>query len=571
VDDLHTTAETDPELDPSAPRPEDDAEIIESQEHLGKAIDKARAGDDRAMAVAVREDGEMLVRVLYGLLRMIRLHDLDNEAFARPIDEFSGVVNKMIDFLGAVNIVSVQEQVYINDIRIRFDERAESGRMLGQELLRHRIGGVTIHQPLSSDDVKTMVHIFAKDPDSTAPRTAVSQALEKRGVSQIELFGVFRFRVTGEEAVDHTSEDYESVQEDVAQVVDRGADLVDDTLSNVGADRMPNPLPLRRVVTEIIEGGDGAEGLWDEAGHSSQFGSHVVRVSRVSLMIGRGLGLNNEALQDLGVAALFHDLGYAAREGAQPAKGDQPAVEGYAPPFERHAGAGARMLMRQRGFHQAKILRILATLEHHDDYSHPRGIPSLFARIIRIAEDFDNMIRGKGGGFSSVEAIQRMAVYSGDRYDPDIFQVFVNMMGKYPPGTMVLMDDGRIGVSVSVVRSEETFDKPLVRIVRDASGEMLDGLETLDMAEGGQIRLVLNSRPESIKRHTEVHPDEYELEDDEALDVGEAEDADVGEDEEEDGADSEQTVDGEPESDEDEDVDEESALEDNDDEGDPEV
>ena len=44
--------------------------------------------------------------------------------------------------------------------------------------------------------------------------------------------------------------------------------------------------------------------------------------------------------QDLGVCAMFHDVGYAYREGAQPAKSGQPAVPGYAPPLQRHASAG---------------------------------------------------------------------------------------------------------------------------------------------------------------------------------------------------------------------------------------
>ena len=99
-----------------------DSEILESQERLGKALDKARAGDDRALATAVREDGELFVRIFYGLLRMIRLHDLDNQAFGKPILEFVSVTERLCELLGAVNIVCVEEQVYINDIRIRFDE-----------------------------------------------------------------------------------------------------------------------------------------------------------------------------------------------------------------------------------------------------------------------------------------------------------------------------------------------------------------------------------------------------------------------------------------------------------------
>jgi len=477
-----------------------DDEILESQERLGQALDKARAGEDRALAVAVREDGEKFVRVFYGLLRMLRLHDLDNEAFARPISDLSTTVEQLCGLLGAVNVVCVEEQVYLNDIRIRFDESAESGRMMGAELLRHRIGGITMHAPLSEEQIRRMVEIFAEEPDETAPRTAIATALSKAGIEQMELFGVFRFRVTGEAKVDHTTTSSRHSEEEVVAIVDRGADLVEDSLDNLGASRMPNPLPLRRVVTEIIEGGVGAEGLWDEPGAINQFGAHVVRVSRLSLIIGRALGLSDEALQDLGVAALFHDMGYGAREGAVAATATSAAIEGYTPPYERHAAAGARLLLRQRGFHPAKIQRILSTLEHHDDFDGPVGKPSLFARIIRIAEDFDNLIRSNGGGLTSGDALSRMVPHAGTRYDPDLLQLFVNALGKHPPGTMMLLNEGSIAVSIGVCRNRATFDKPVVRVVRDSAGNVPEDDVVVDLAKESGVRLVLNSRPESLKR-----------------------------------------------------------------------
>ncbi len=499
-------AATPPEEDPaagSAEVVEHDEQILASQEQLGQALDKARAGDDRALATAVREDGEQFIRVLYGLFRMIRLHDLDNAAFEKPIGECVDVLTRLVSLLGSVNVVTVEDQVYVNDIRIRFDERAEAGRGLGREVRRHRVGGLTFHSTCSDDDIKCLVHAFAADPDEDMPRTAVQKYLAGGGAEHIEVFGVFRFRVTGEkEATGLVGASEGMNEEQMADVLDRGSDLVTDSMDNLCSDRIPNPLPLRRIVTEIVDGGIGAEGLWDEAGSSDPHAAHVMRVCRISLLIGRAMGLSEEGQQDLGVAAMFHDVGYAAREGSVKAGPDQEAVAGYAPPFERHAAAGARLLLRQRGFHPAKIIRILATLEHHMDYISEEEKPSLFGRIIRIAEDFDNLIRGRGGGMTPIQAIGHMIPCAGDKYDPDLLQLFVNAMGKYPPGTMLLLDDGRIAVSVSASRKRESFDKPVVRVVRDASGREYEETEFVDLAKGGGVRLVLNSRPEGLQRRS---------------------------------------------------------------------
>ena len=77
-------------------------------------------------------------------------------------------------------------------------------------------------------------------------------------------------------------------------------------------------------------------------------------------------------------------------------------------------------------------------------------------------------------------------------------------MGKYPPGTMMLLADGSIAVSIGVCRSKETFSKPVVRIVRDATGAVPEDDHVIDLAEGGEVRLVLNSRPESLKRASDI-------------------------------------------------------------------
>ena len=89
----------------------------------------------------------------------------------------------------------------------------------------------------------------------------------------------------------------------------------------------------------MLEVGDDASGFMEEDIGNSRFSAHTLRVSMISLLIGRELELNEESLQDLGVCAMFHDVGYAFREERSQPK-DQPAVPGFAPPFERHASAG---------------------------------------------------------------------------------------------------------------------------------------------------------------------------------------------------------------------------------------
>ena len=94
-------------------------DLEKSQEKLGKALELAKMGEDLDLAGRVRDMGERLVRILYGLIKMTEIHDIDNSAFMKPSEEFEAVCSELMDLLGAVHIVTVEDQVFVNDIRIR--------------------------------------------------------------------------------------------------------------------------------------------------------------------------------------------------------------------------------------------------------------------------------------------------------------------------------------------------------------------------------------------------------------------------------------------------------------------
>lgn len=463
----------------------EDINLDASQEALGKALERAKMGEDQDLAVQVRDAGERLVRLLFGLIKLTEIHDLSNDAFVKPSEEFSSVMGVVYDLLGAVHIVTVEDQVFLNDIRIRFG-RGDSVQ-LSAALAPHQVGGLSFHKVPTAEETRKMSGLFAGEPAEQAPRAALIEVFTKSGLEFVDLMGVYRFRVSGESVV---------IEKDSAQVSQRAASLVDEAWDNLSADRTPNPLPLRRAVADILETSDQADvgGLVEDPNSNNKYGDHALQVTKLSLFIAKEVGLSEENIQDLGVSSMFHDMGYAAREGADPKNGEP----GFAPPFERHGAAGARMLLKQRGFNQAKIHRALTALEHHADYDQASGKPALFARIVRIAEDFSNMTSRRGAGFTPHEALARMAAGAGTRYDPTLMQAFVNLMGQYPPGTLL---DVEIPLSVgvykfvlmssSLTRSPETFSLPLCRLI-----QLPDGSDCPTSYEGKVIDLA--KRPHTI-------------------------------------------------------------------------
>lgn len=455
--------------------------LLDAQESLGKAIDQARAGEDRALAQQVRDGGEQVVRLLTGLLRLMRTHSPDNHAFDTPTQDLATVLARLVDLLGPLHVVCVEGQLYLNDIRVRMDERIGGAADLAEELQRHAAGGVSIGTALDQAAIRRLVHTLAAKAAPERPLVALQAALRDAGLPSVTVQGLFRLRLTGEAAAAPAVE-----QRRIQETLDRAAHLVSEAWDNLAEARVPNPLPVRRLVNDIIDTTDYADQILEkeQSGPSVNAAAHArhsLRVCTLAVMIGKELGLSNAALADLGVAAMFHDTGYAARE------------DGYAPPFERHGSAGARLLLKQRGFHQAKIKRLLVALEHHRPLA---DAPSLYARIVRVADDFDTLTRHRPGGalHGPADALALMDGAVFVHYDPLVLQAFVNRIGRYPPGTLLALRDGRWVVSISGARSPETFERPLCRVVREADGSTPAAPVEVDLAREGAVARVIPLR-----------------------------------------------------------------------------
>lgn len=458
-------------------------EIERAQGELAAALTEARGGEDRELSQAVRERGEQLARLLSGLLRMAHMHALSNTAFDPPVRQFRGALRGLWELLGTVNLVCVEDQVYVNDVRIRFDMSAEHIEGLGEDLAAHGVGGISFNQPLEEIHVRRLIELFhAPPPEKGSPRAALQKALAESGMSSVELHGTFRFKVQDEVA--------RSVDRDYQLLYGLSANVVGEAFENLAVDRMPNPIPVRRMVNEMVDAAhlsNAADLATEHNKRLTPFARHTLMVTNLSLLIGKAAELADDVLADLGIAASFHDVGASLTE------------DGYPVPYERHASAGLRALMRQRGFHQAKMRRLLAVAEHHHPYESERGRPSLFARILHIADDYDLMTRnrpGQGPAVAPTDALARMSAQSGTEYDPELLGLFINEMGMFPPGALLALKSGRTAVSVSGTRSPETFSKPLCQVLRLPDGTPARRGLRVDLAEEDAVYKLLRPRPE---------------------------------------------------------------------------
>ncbi|HTP24115.1 MAG TPA: HD domain-containing protein [Anaeromyxobacteraceae bacterium] len=445
-------------------------ELARAQEHLNRAIGRARAGEDRELAQKVREKGETLAHLLGGLLKMSRVHAADNRAFDVPLGQLASALEELVRLLGPVHLVAVEDQVYVNDVRVRSESRAGESD-LGVELGKHNVGGLSFHAPLAAPTLRALVAAFAEKPAGVAPRQSLQKKLAEGGVRSVELAPRFRFR---------TEEREELLNRDPVDAIRRAVMLVAESFDNLGAGRTLSALPLRHAVVEMLEIGPWAPELWETVGEGMPHAAHAAAVALISLLVGRAVGLRASVLQDLGLAALCHDLGYAGlpREMSSGPEG-----------LARHPAEGAHLMLRQHGYNEAKLRRLRAVLDHHRDHVEPRSRPSILGQILRLADDYTTLCRVHAGRISPADALGAMAQAAGRLYHPILCQVMVNVLGRYPPGTLLELEDGRYARSVSPARAKESFAAPLARLC-DPSGRALSA-ERIDLAVSGAVRRAL--------------------------------------------------------------------------------
>lgn len=212
--------------------------------------------------------------------------------------------------------------------------------------------------------------------------------------------------------------------------------------------------------------------------HDEDTVHHCVNVAVLSLMIGFRIGLNQAALGVLGYAALLHDIGKMRIPRQILVKPDRPTKE-ERELINRHPLFGAELLRHLTG---PPHLAAQVSLEHHMDYDlsgYPQvpsaQRPHLFSRIIAIADWFDAMTSARRTYRRPLlpdQAMRRIVLGAGTKFDPVLAKVFLNLLGAYPIGSVLELSSGEIAVAYRPVGGSPL--RPLVKIIRDASGAEME-------------------------------------------------------------------------------------------------
>ncbi|MGW8421795.1 HD-GYP domain-containing protein [Comamonas sp. HJ-2] len=232
--------------------------------------------------------------------------------------------------------------------------------------------------------------------------------------------------------------------------------------------RTTTDMLVAQQVVKLAQARDLSLHLLADTGGAT-FGVHGVNVSVLSLLLGKTLGLCDDVLKDLGTAALLHDIGKPGLEISASANalnqgtGRTPLRETV---YARHVGESVALALSM-GYPPSVTTAIAQHHEWADGSGFPLGLLAedmdIAGQILALVNNFERLcnLPLQGNEMTPHEAMAALYGQYRQRYAPDVLKAFVQTLGVYPPGSLVELSDGRMGVVVSVNTSQSLKPKVL--------------------------------------------------------------------------------------------------------------
>lgn len=250
-------------------------------------------------------------------------------------------------------------------------------------------------------------------------------------------------------------------------------------------------------VSEMMGEGESAIRLLSEAA-GDKSSMHPVNVTVVSLLLGKAMGLPQDELQHLGMAAFLHDVGKAQLPDRVRWLEENFSTAEYKL-YQEHVAQSVQV-----GKAMELPKAVLMAIAQHHELTDGSGFPlrvkgesmTVGARILALVNRYDNLCNPSrpAAAMTPHESLSLIFAQLKTRFDSVALSAFIRMMGVYPPGSVVQLMDERYAMVVSVNSARPL--KPRV-IVHDPGASRHEAL-ILDLETAPNIGIRRSLKPVAL-------------------------------------------------------------------------
>ncbi len=435
-----------------------------------------------------QEEGRKLLTAFYGSLSALKLYPVENETVQQALSDLQSLVERIVTVDGGAEVRVVGDFFFLNETRLRLDlSNFATFGSFARALQDHQVGAVEILPGVEKSEWAPFLSMLLRKPTAEAPFDGFMERLASAPIRHIEV---------------RSSTDVEDPQDDEEKLVAakrtyaQSVKVAKDVLGDMRLGKAVNVRKVKRAVQGIVDQVLSNESSMITMTTLRDFDeytfTHCVNVSIFSVIIGQRLGLERLQLYELGLGALFHDIGKQRIPNEVINKAGGLTDEEWAL-LQQHPTEGLLLLFDMHGFADMPYRQMLMAYEHHmkiDLTGYPPNRrsrqPTLFSRIVAVADAFDagTSVRSyQHQPWPPDAVLQEMRDNPKRGFDTLLVKVLITATGVYPVGTLVILDTHELAVVAQVNPDPELLHRPKVRVISDPVGLPLSEPKTLDLAE----------------------------------------------------------------------------------------
>lgn len=249
---------------------------------------------------------------------------------------------------------------------------------------------------------------------------------------------------------------------------------------------------VENIIDSVLHNSGALQVVSKLRSHDDYTFTHCVNVSMFAIMLARNLGRSDTELFEAGLAGFFHDLGKMQLPADLLNAPRALTAEEFAV-IRRHPQIGWESISKISAIPESVLS---ATLEHHEHID-GSGYPgakkgneiSESGRIIAIADVYDALSsrRAYKEPMLPHHALGLMYGMRDKQLHPELTEYFIRCIGIYPPGSVVRLASGEIGVVMQISYAAPLY--PTVLVVRDPQGGFVPA-SPVDLAKKQDLAII---------------------------------------------------------------------------------
>ena len=477
--------------------------ILTHERSLSRKIARgSEAGDilDQQMVML----GIQLVTQLNVLIKTSRIYERTNTALDKPVDAMLTLIKTMAHD-HPVTLRLQNDFLFLGDSHLKVNaQQMAVATSIIDTLNAWKIGGMTFALAAESKDLREFAALFVSlDPDNKSIEDLRNE-ITARGIAGIALEEQRQLDVRerpgteantgpdGTKSADLKLQRKIGAKNGYANVAGSVGALMQSVRGGGTVSFKQAKRAIQNIVDLMMDDEATVLGLTTLRCHDEYTHNHSVNVSLLSIALANRAGYPKVELADLGLAALFHDLGKSTIPIEVLNKPGEFTDDDWVA-MRKHPTEGVLSLTKLRGITNLPGRMAAASFEHHmnlDFSGYPKlTVPwtvSLTGRILTIADCYDAMTSSRvyrREPMSPSKVLNMMFSKSGKAFDAVLLKLFVNCVGIIPIGSLVMLETNELAVVLKPAIDKANAERPFVKVITDPQGNPVDQGREIDLTE----------------------------------------------------------------------------------------